>query len=67
MGAATSVGYAARPLPLYYAISQASRAIAAAHADQPWKLKGHGLNTNRVVAYMADSIGRRNGLCLEGS
>ena len=43
MGAAASVGYAARPLPLYYAMSQAGRAIAAAHADQPWKLKGHGL------------------------
>ncbi len=43
MDAATSVGYAARPLPLFYAISQAGRAIAAVHADDPWELSGHGL------------------------
>jgi hypothetical protein len=43
MDAATSVGYAARPLPLFYAISQAGRAIAAVHADAPWELSGHGL------------------------
>jgi len=43
MDAASSVGYAARPLPLFYAISQAGRAIAAVHADDPWELSGHGL------------------------
>ena len=43
MGAASSSGYAARPLPLFYAVSQAGRAIAAAWADQPWVLSGHGL------------------------
>jgi hypothetical protein len=43
MRAARSVGYASRPLPLFYAISQAGRAITAAWADQPWELHGHGL------------------------
>ncbi len=43
MAAASSVGYAARPLPLFYAISQAGRAIASAHAGDPWELSGHGL------------------------
>jgi hypothetical protein len=43
MRAAESVDYAARPLPLFYAISQAGRAITAAHAEEPWELSGHGL------------------------
>jgi hypothetical protein len=43
MEAAASVGYAARPLPLFYAVSQAGRAIAAAFAEEPWELSGHGL------------------------
>ncbi len=43
MRAAEQVGPAARPLPLFYALSQAGRAVAAAHADQPWQLRGHGL------------------------
>jgi hypothetical protein len=28
---------------LFYALSQAGRAIAAAHLDDPWRLSGHGL------------------------
>lgn len=43
MRAAEQVGTASRPLPLFYALSQAGRAVAAAHADEPWKLRGHGL------------------------
>jgi len=43
MRAADQVGSAARPLPLFYALSQAGRAVAAAHADEPWQLRGHGL------------------------
>ncbi len=43
MRAAEQVGAAARPLPLFYALSQAGRAVAAAHADEPWQLRGHGL------------------------
>lgn len=41
--AAEQVGPAARPLPLFYALSQAGRAVTAAHADEPWQLRGHGL------------------------
>jgi hypothetical protein len=43
MQAAEQVGAAARPLPLFYALSQAGRAVAAAYADEPWQLRGHGL------------------------
>lgn len=44
MRAAHDVGPAARPLPLFYALSQAGRAIAAAHLpDGGWRLAGHGL------------------------
>lgn len=37
-------GYAARPLPLFYCLSQAGRAIAAAHLHGTWALQGHGLS-----------------------
>lgn len=44
MRAAESVGYATKPLPLFYSLSQAGRAIAAARLDDPaWRLHGHGL------------------------
>jgi hypothetical protein len=43
MRAAEQVGPAARPLPLFYALSQAGRAVTAAQADEPWQLRGHGL------------------------
>ena len=33
-----------RPLPLFYAISQAGRAITAARAETQWKLRLHGLS-----------------------
>jgi hypothetical protein len=42
--AAESVGPAARPLPLFYALSQAGRAIAAARLTERWRLSGHGLS-----------------------
>ena len=39
------VGPASAPLPLFYALSQAGRAIAAAHCpDKRWDYKGHGLD-----------------------
>jgi hypothetical protein len=41
--AADAVGPASRPLPLFYALSQAGRAITAAHGSAPWELRGHGL------------------------
>jgi hypothetical protein len=43
MHAAADVGPAASPLLLFYAVSQAGRAIAAARLDDPWRLSGHGL------------------------
>ena len=44
--AAASVGPASRPLPLYYALNQAGRAIVAAlqPADRPWEPRGDGLS-----------------------
>lgn len=50
--AARVAGYAARPLPLFYCLSQAGRAIAAAHLATPWQLRGHGLS----VTAAQDSI-----------
>jgi hypothetical protein len=43
MRAAEAVGPAARPLPLFYSLSQAGRAIAAARLKDKWRLAGHGL------------------------
>jgi hypothetical protein len=45
MHAAADVGPAASPLPLFYAVSQAGRAIAAARLDDLWRLSGHGLKS----------------------
>ena len=46
--AARAVGYEARPLPLFYALSQAGRAIAAALEvdDARWKLSKHGIGSS---------------------
>jgi hypothetical protein len=41
--AAAAVGPFARPIPLFYAISQAGRAIAAAWSDEDRPASGHGL------------------------
>lgn len=41
--AAAVVSPASRPLPLFYGLSQAGRAIAAASPGGPWELQGHGL------------------------
>jgi hypothetical protein len=40
--AASTVGYATKPVQLFYALSQAGRAIAAVRADEPWEIVGHG-------------------------
>ena len=42
-GAARGEGIASAPIPLFYALTQAGRAILAAHAPQPWEVRGHGL------------------------
>jgi hypothetical protein len=45
MRAAEEVGYAARPLALFYSLSQAGRAIAATRLlGETWRLAGHGLH-----------------------
>jgi hypothetical protein len=41
--AAEMVSPAAQPLPLFYALGQAGRAIAAVHLKDDWQLSGHGL------------------------
>lgn len=43
LGAAELVGPSSRPLPLFYALSQAGRAITAAHSLGTWELAGHGI------------------------
>lgn len=55
LGAASDTGYATQPVQLFYALSQAGRAIVAASprvGNQGWKVSGHGLtaNTNATVA-----------------
>jgi hypothetical protein len=44
--AARSVSYAARPLLLFYALSQAGRAMSASRLPEPWPIRGHGLGCN---------------------
>lgn len=41
--AASAIGPVSRPLPLYYAVHQAGKAIAAAWAEREWHATGHGL------------------------
>jgi hypothetical protein len=41
--ASAAAGYAAKPVPLFYALSQAGRAIAASRLNGDWRLRGHGL------------------------
>ncbi len=50
--AAATVGYAARPILLFYGLSQAGRAVAAAakSATSPaaWRLRGHGIEVSNL-------------------
>jgi hypothetical protein len=43
MDAARAAGPMARALPLFYAVSAAGRAIVAAHGDDAWRGRSHGL------------------------
>jgi YaaC-like protein len=56
--AASEVDAAARPLPLFYALSQAGRAIVAARADDP-DIDGHGLAEDRQKPAPDDLLHRR--------
>ncbi|MGS2647941.1 YaaC family protein [Streptosporangium sp. G12] len=54
LGAAGIAGYATRPVQLFYALSQAGRAIVVASpnvGNQGWRVSGHGLtaNTNALL------------------
>jgi hypothetical protein len=55
--AAASVDYDSRALNLYYGVSQAGRAVAAAATglgQDEWTLQGHGLKARNLVAAGAD-------------
>ena len=56
--AAEAVGPAARPLPLFYALSQAGRAIVAARGEEP-EILGHGLREDRSDPAPANLLHRR--------
>jgi hypothetical protein len=56
--AADAVGPAARPLPLFYALSQAGRAIVAARGEEP-EILGHGLREDRATSEPANLLHRR--------
>ncbi len=53
--AAETAGYASRPLPLFYMLSQAGRAIAAAYAEEDWQYRLHGITPDREnVKHLSD-------------
>lgn len=57
LGAAGIAGYATRPVQLFYALSQAGRAIVAASPNvdnQSWRVSGHGLTANTSALLAAD-------------
>lgn len=45
--ASRTAGHASRPLPLFYALSQAGRAVVAAHGSTG-RISGHGLSEDRT-------------------
>jgi hypothetical protein len=53
--AATDVGYPTRPILLFYALSQAYRAVCAARLDTGWERSGHGLKFRLGNAGVAES------------
>lgn len=55
--AAASVGPAVSPIPLYYALTQAGRAIAAAHVKQnDWRASGHGLSVSSPSQLLGEAL-----------
>ena len=57
LAAARDAGYATRPVQLFYALSQAGRALVAASpriSSQAWRVSGHGLTANTNAATVAD-------------
>ena len=61
LAAAGGTGYATRPVQLFYALSQAGRAIVAASprvGNQAWRVSGHGLTAGTSAA--ANTMPGRN-------
>lgn len=57
MAAAAAIGPVSRPLPLYYAILQAGKAIAAAWVPgDEWSAGGHGLMEDHAVEWHSDIL-----------
>ena len=62
IGAAGAIGPVSRPLPLYYAVHQAGKAVVAAWAADKWRVKGHGLiqvgddDEDRPSAWQSDIL-----------
>jgi hypothetical protein len=57
--AAREAGYATRPVHLFYALSQASRAIVAASpliSNQSWQVRGHGLSSTSNASLTAPAV-----------
>jgi len=54
--AAGAVGYATKPVQLFYALNQAGRAIAAVHADEPWEIGSHGAGVKSSAEVGATTV-----------
>jgi len=52
--AAGVVGYEARALPLFYALSQAGRAIMAMSSKDDWKTSSHGMGAEQLDGSVSD-------------
>ena len=52
--AAGAVGYEAQALPLFYALSQAGRAIMAMSSKDDWKTSSHGMRAKQLDGSVCD-------------
>ncbi|MFI5496809.1 YaaC family protein [Actinoplanes sp. NPDC051859] len=58
LAAGSQAGYSTRPVQLFYALSQAGRAIVAASphiGNQQWSVHGHGLSSRTSAATVSDT------------
>jgi hypothetical protein len=57
LGGSRAIGPAASPILLFYALSQAGRALCAAHIpDQQWNPIGHGLKVRNAGGTLGDTV-----------
>ncbi|HEY1688793.1 MAG TPA: hypothetical protein VGF95_07990 [Solirubrobacteraceae bacterium] len=62
LAASASVVPAASPILLFYALSQAGRAVCAAHTSgQPWQSRGHGLSIGNLGKPLGETLVRPEG------